>query len=94
MTVWQTVLRDARAATEVLRFTSGAQSPVPDGRAERVAAAGIGLLVLCGAVGTYLAVVGRLRPLTGDPPADGARPTAVTTRTPDPSPARSPGGAP
>jgi hypothetical protein len=67
-----------------------AEAPIDD-RAQlndggqRVVAAGIGLLVLGLAVGTYLAVLGALGPLIGDSPADmgPATPTPAARHAPD-----------
>jgi hypothetical protein len=49
---------------------------------ERIAAAGMGLLVLIGAVITYLAVVGAIDPLLARAPAGGAPPAVVRSITP------------
>ena len=73
MTGWRF---DLAAAVRLVRF-GGEASP----RAERLAAAGIGLLVLAGAVGTYLVLPGPTAPS----PADAGPPAATapgTRRTP------------
>jgi hypothetical protein len=57
-----------------------------DERAERIAAAGMGLLVLVGAVVTYLAMVGAIDPLLAPAPAGGAPPAVVRSVTPSPTP--------
>ena len=59
-----------RAMTAVWRFNPD-PSAAPDPRAERLAAWGIGVLVLGGAIGTYLVVVGGVSPLLADEPAGG-----------------------
>jgi hypothetical protein len=58
----------------------------PDERADRIAAAGMGLLVLVGAVVTYSAVVGAIDPLLAPAPAGGAPPAVVRSVTPTPAP--------
>jgi hypothetical protein len=63
-----------------------------DPRAERVAAAAVGTLVLCGAVGTYLVIAGGLAPLfaatrhdQSHGPAPTAPPVTATSAPPSPS---------
>jgi hypothetical protein len=85
----RTVRRDPDPSAEV------------DPRAERLAAAAIAATVLCGAVGTYLAVVGGLGPLFSSTPAAGhppgppvvtTPPTPVTTATEAPTAATASAG--
>jgi len=83
MTIWQNVRRQARAATAVARCRG--PQPEPDQLAERYVAAGVGLLVLVGAIGTYFAVVGRIDPHGTDPP-QGRPPPTATTPGPVPTP--------
>jgi len=52
---------------------------------ERIAAVGMGLLVLIGAVITYLAVVGAIDPWLARAPAGGAPPAVVRSVTPSPT---------
>lgn len=69
MLIWHQVRREARAVAEVVRFhqTPGADDPQPL-RAQRLAAAVVGLMVLAGATVTYLSVVGRFEPPAGHDP--------------------------
>jgi hypothetical protein len=75
MSRWRSFVGVLRAMGEVWRFNPD-PSARPDPRAERLAAGGIGALVLTGAIGTYLVVVGGVTPLLADVPAGGQPPPA------------------
>lgn len=66
MRLWRTLRHEALSAVDAVR-----QNPDPtheaEVRSERMVAAGIGLLVLAGAVGTYLAVAVGLAPAQAHP---------------------------
>ena len=81
---WATVRRDLRAGARMVRHTPG--HAVEDPHAERVAAAGMGLLVLLGAIVTYVAVVGGIDPWLSPSPAGGAPAVVVPSVTPTPTP--------
>jgi hypothetical protein len=87
MSGWRSVARLLRMMAEVWRFNPD-PTAAPDPRAERLAAGGIGVLVLGGAIGTYLVVVGGLSPLLADVPAGGrpASTPATSSVGPEPSP--------
>jgi hypothetical protein len=67
-----------RAIAGVWRFDPDPSSAA-DPRAERLAAWGIGVIVLGGAIGTYLVVVGGISPLLAEEPAGGQPPARVST---------------
>jgi hypothetical protein len=75
MSRWRSLVGVLRAIAEVWRFNPD-PSIRPDPRAERLAAGGIGALVLTGAIGTYVVVVGGVTPLLADVPAGGQPPPA------------------
>jgi Neuroendocrine-specific golgi protein P55 (NESP55) len=72
-----------RAGARMVRRAPG--HAVEDPHAERVAAAGMGLLVLLGAIVTYVAVVGGIDPLLAQSPAGGAPAAVVPSITPTPT---------
>jgi hypothetical protein len=78
---WQRLRSELTAAADAVRYNPDpAAAPPP--RAERLAAGGVAVLVLIGAVGTYLTVVGGVTPASGTPPTRPARapvPTVTTT---------------
>lgn len=76
--------RPGPAVTRAAPHRPGHAAP-PDERADRIAAAGTGLLVLAGAIITYLAVVSGIDPLLAPSPAGGAPPVVVRSVTPTPS---------
>jgi len=88
MSRWRSLVGVLLAIAEVWRFNPDPAAR-PDPRAERLAAGGIGVLVLTGAIGTYLVVVGGLTPLLADMPAGGkpapARPAPASVGRPTPS---------
>jgi hypothetical protein len=79
---WESVRRGLRAGGPGHRPEHAAP---PDERADRMAAAGMGLLVLIGAIVTYVAVVGGIDPLLAPAPAGGAPPAVVRSLTPTPT---------
>jgi hypothetical protein len=77
MSAWQAWRHEAGAAIRAILHSPDefAEAPIDEraqrnDRAQCVVAAGMGLLVLGLAVGTYLSVLGTLGPLVGDSPAD------------------------
>jgi hypothetical protein len=78
---WESMRRGLRAGAKVVRHHHP-EHATSDPHAERVAAAGMGLLVLIGAVITYVAVVGGIDPLLRPPPAGGAPPAVVHSVSP------------
>jgi hypothetical protein len=79
---WATLRRDLRAGARMVRHCPG--HAIEDAHAARVVAAGMGLLVLLGAIVTYVAVAGGIDPLPGQPPG-GAPPAVVPSVTPTPT---------
>jgi hypothetical protein len=80
---WQTVRRGLQTGARMVRHRP--EHATSDPHAERVAAAGMGLLVLIGAVITYVAVAGGIDPLLRPAPAGGAPPAVVPSVTTTPT---------
>jgi len=82
MNAWSRVSLEARVLIRAVRYDpNDVDGKSDDPHGQRLAAAGMGLLLLGGALGTYFAVVGGLGPLVAEASAGGQPPPGRPTVT-------------